>query len=290
MNIQVWTDTDLHGAGAALVLKWLYKDADTFSINDVSESTITGRFKGALHTLDHYDRIYILDLDLTPQQIKLIDRDNVVVIDSHKNHSQYTDLYEKAKPIIDKGEYSCIKLIYKKFKKHLSHLTDKQLKLISCIEQYDWYNSDNKESLKLNAIYYNLNSPKTENFINAFEGGLREYTVQEKNAIKLYFKKFKDQLSGETFKGKVKEYNVVATFANYAINELAHCLLNKHNCDISIIVNTQNKTVSFRRSKNCNADVSILAQKLCNGGGHAAAAGGKLTEQFASLTKQFTAC
>ena len=72
MNIQVWTDTDLHGAGSALVLKWLYKDADTFSINDVSESTIAGRFKGALHTIDHYDRVYIVDLDLAPEQINNI--------------------------------------------------------------------------------------------------------------------------------------------------------------------------------------------------------------------------
>ena len=67
-------------------------------------------------------------------------------------------------------------------------------------------------------------------------------------------------------------------------------LINKHKADISVIVNTQSKTVSFRRSKSCDADVSILAQKLCNGGGHAAAAGGKLTEQFATLTKQFTPC
>ena len=290
MNIQVWTDTDLHGAGSALVLKWLYKEAETFSINDVSEYTFTGKFKGASQTLDHYDRVYIVDLDLTPEQIKLADRDNVVVIDSHKDHAEHKHLYQKAKTIIDADEYSCIKLVYKKFKSHLAHLTEEQIHLIECISLYDWYNSENKESFKLNAIYYNLNSPKTENFINAFELGLREYTVHEKNAIKLYFKKFKDQLTGETFKGKIKDYNVVATFANYAISELAHYLLNKYNADISIIVNTQSKTVSFRRSKLCQADVSVLAKRLCNGGGHASAAGGRLTEQFATLTKEFTPC
>ena len=290
MNIQIWTDTDLHGAGSALVLKWLYKDADTFSINDVTESTLSGRFKGALHTLDHYDRVYIVDLDLTPEQIELVDRNNVVVIDSHKNHAAHKHLYQKAKTIIDADEYSSIKIIHQKFKSHLSHLTPNQIKLIECVESYDWYNPESKDSLKLNAIYYNLNSPKTENFITAFESGLREFTVHEKNAIKLYFKKFKDQLTSDTFTGKIKNYNVIATFANYAINELGHYLIKKHNADISVIVNTQTKTVSFRRSKSCDADVSILAQKLCNGGGHAAAAGGKLTEQFATLTKQFTPC
>jgi oligoribonuclease NrnB/cAMP/cGMP phosphodiesterase (DHH superfamily) len=290
VNIQVWTDTDLHGAGSALLLKWLYKDADNFSIQDVSESTLTGRFKGALHTLGHYDRVYIADLDLTSEQVHLVDKENVVVIDTHRNHAANKHLYKKAKVIIDSDIYSSVSLIYDKFKSHLSDLTTDQINLIKCIESYDWYNAENKDSLKLNAIYYNLNSPKTENFINAFESGLREFTVHEKNAIKLYFKKFKDQLTNDTFKGEIKNYNVIATFANYAINELAHYLIKKHKADISVIVNTQTKTVSFRRSKLCDVDVSILAQKLCDGGGHASAAGGKLTNRFATLTKEFTPC
>lgn len=290
MNIQVWTDTDLHGAGSALVLKWLYKDAKAFNIQDVSESTLSGRFKGALHTLDHYDRVFVVDLDLTPEQIHLVDRDNVVVIDTHKNHAQNKHLYKKAKTILDYAHYSSINLIHDKFRDHLLHLTDEQLLLIKYIGTYDWYNLEHKESLKLNAIYYNLNSPKTENFISAFNTGFREFTAFEKNAIKLYFKKFKEQLTGEVFCGKIKDYNVVATFANYAISELAHYLIKKHNADISVIVNTQTNTVSFRKSKLCQVDVSVLAQKLCDGGGHPAAAGGKLTERFANLTKQFNPC
>ena len=290
MNIQVWTDTDLHGAGATLVLKWLYKDAKTFSINDVTEYTFTGKFKGALQTLDHYDRVYIVDLDLTSEQIKLADRDNVVIVDIHKNHINNKSLYKKAKVILE-DHPSTPDLIYDKFSNHLQHLTDKQLLMIEYIGTYDWYNTKYKESLKLNAIYYNLNSPKTENFISAFSDGFRDFTIHEKNAIKLYFKKFKDQIdTGQVFTGMIKDYSIVATFANYAINELAHFLIKKYNTDISIIVNTQAKTVSFRRSKEADVDVSILATKLCEGGGHAAAAGGKITEQFANLTKTFVPC
>jgi len=290
VNIQVWTDTDLHGAGATLVLKWLYKDAKTFSINDVTEYTFTGKFKGALQTLDHYDRVYIVDLDLTSEQIKLADRDNVVIVDIHKNHINNKSLYKKAKVILE-DHPSTPDLIYDKFSNHLQHLTDKQLLMIEYIGTYDWYNTKYKESLKLNAIYYNLNSPKTENFISAFSDGFRDFTIHEKNAIKLYFKKFKDQIdTGQVFTGMIKDYSIVATFANYAINELAHFLIKKYNTDISIIVNTQAKTVSFRRSKEADVDVSILATKLCEGGGHAAAAGGKITEQFANLTKTFVPC
>jgi oligoribonuclease NrnB/cAMP/cGMP phosphodiesterase (DHH superfamily) len=289
VNIQVWTDTDLHGAGGALVLKWLYKNSKTFNINDVTESTFTGRFKGALSTLDHYDRIFIIDLDLNKEQIELVDKGNVVVIDSHKNHSSYKHLYKNAKVIIDESYFSVVNLIKDKFKSHLD-LNSNQIKLIDLINGYDWYKSNN-DSLKLNAVYYNLNSPKTENFISSFYNGFSSYTIEQKNSIKLFFKKFKEQInSNGIFKGNIKEYNVVASFGNYAVGELAHFLLSKYNADISIIVNTKAKTVSFRRSKDCDADVSLIAKKLCDGGGHPASAGGKLTNQFASLTKQFTPC
>ena len=289
MNIQVWTDTDLHGAGGALLLRWLYKNSETFNINDVTESTFTGRFKGALDTLDHYDRIFIVDLDLSKEQIKLADRDNVVIIDGHKNHSKFKHLYSKSKVIIDESYFSVVNLIKDKFKSHLS-LTKEQSELIDLINGYDWYKSNN-DSLKLNAVYYNLNTPKTENFISNFYNGFNSYTIEQKNSIKLFFRKFKEQISSNgIFKGKIKGYNVIASFGDYAVGELAHFLLSKYNADISIIVNTKTKTVSFRRSKDCDADVSLLAKKLCDGGGHPGSAGGKLTDKFASLTKQFIPC
>ena len=289
MNIQVWTDTDLHGAGGALLLKWLYKNSETFNINDVTESTFTGRFRGALDTLDHYDRIFIVDLDLNEEQVKLVDRDNVVVIDGHKNHSKFKHLYSRSKVIIDESYFSVVNLIKDKFKSHLS-LTKEQLDLIDLINGYDWYKSNN-DSLKLNAVYYNLNTPKTENFISNFYNGFDSYTIEQKNSIKLFFRKFKEQISSNSiFKGKIKDYNVIASFGDYAVGELAHFLLSKYNADISVIVNTKAKTVSFRRSKDCDADVSLLAKKLCDGGGHPGSAGGKLTDKFASLTKQFVPC
>jgi len=289
VNIQVWTDTDLHGAGGALLLKWLYKNSETFNINDVTESTFTGRFKGALDTLDHYDRIFIVDLDLNEEQINLADRDNVVVIDGHKNHSKLKNLYSKSKVIIDESYFSVVNLIKDKFKNHLI-LSKEQLELIDLINGYDWYKSNN-DSLKLNAVYYNLNTPKTENFISNFYNGFNSYTIEQKNSIKLFFRKFKEQISSNSiFKGKIKDYNVIASFGDYAVGELAHFLLSKYNADISVIVNTKAKTVSFRRSKDCDADVSLLAKKLCDGGGHPGSAGGKLTDKFASLTKQFTPC
>ena len=130
-------------------------------------------------------------------------------------------------------EYSsCTGLIYEKFKTALT-LTKEQKQLVTNINDYDCYNIKNVDALKLNAIHRNLNNPKADKFIDSFLSGFREYTVLEKNSIKLYFKKFKEQLqTAQIFKGKIKDYNVVATFADYAINEIAHFLINKHDAQI----------------------------------------------------------
>jgi len=290
VNILVWTDNDLDGAGAALVIKWLYSEkAKVFRINETTESTISGKFKGTLGTLDHYDKIFILDLDLKPDVIKVIDKPNVVVIDHHIQHVSNKNLYKNAKVVVEEFT-SCTGLIYEKFKTVLN-LTDDQKQLINNINDYDCYNIQNVDALKLNAIHRNLNNPKAEKFIDSFFSGSREYTILEKNSIKLYFKKFKEQIqNAQVFKGKIKTYDVIATFGDYAINEVAHFLINKHNVHIGIIVNTKAKTVSFRRRKGCDVDVSILAKNLCSGGGYAAAGGGALTEQFANLTKTFVPC
>ena len=49
MNIQVWTDTDLHGAGATLLLKWLYSDSKTFNIDPTKiKESITKKTKAII--------------------------------------------------------------------------------------------------------------------------------------------------------------------------------------------------------------------------------------------------
>ena len=290
MNILVWTDRDLDGAGSALAIKWLYgSKADTFIIHEVTVPTISGKFKGVLGTLDHYDKIYILDLDLTssPEASKVVDRDNVVIIDHHNTHVENKHRYKKAKVVIESYS-SCTKLICDKFKAALS-LTDSQKQLVDYIDGFDCFDTKKVHGFKLNAIYRGLNNPKAEKFINSFYSGFREYSVHEKNCIKLYFKKLKEQIqNAQIYKGNIKDYSIVATFADYAINEVAHFIIQKHNADIGIIVNTTAKTVSFRRAKGGTVDVSILAKNLCNGSGSTRAAGGPLTDEFISLTKTFT--
>ena len=290
MNILIWTDNDLDGATSALLIKNLYgKKATKLTINEVTELTLAGKFKAAKDTFGHYDVIYILDLDLKEEDIQLVDIDPVVVIDHHKQHMERAHLYRNAKVIIE-DETSCVRLIKRRFAKHLK-LTSKHEDLLVLVDDYDCYNLQFKDSLKLNAVFWTLNAPKVENFIKAFEEGYREFTIHEKNAIKLYLKKFKVQIeSAEVYSGEVKSNKVIAIFADYAVNEVAHYFIKKHKADIGIVINLNSHTVSFRRSKKSKADVSVLAKTICEGGGSAGAAGGRLTDRFADLTKNFKPC
>ena len=56
---------------------------------------------------------------------------------------------------------------------------------------------------------------------------------------------------------------------------------------MGIVVNLKTQSVSFRRAKNSAINVAKLAAKVADGGGHEAAAGGKLSDNFLNFTKIF---
>ncbi len=287
MHIIIFTDTDLDGAGSALLLNRLYKGHDVITV-ETTEATILNEFKSRWNTLDHFDKIFVCDLCLNAEQAEAINRDNVVVIDHHELHVPHAVKYTKAKSIVT--EYtSCTKLIADKFKTKLN--LDKQLEsLVTLIDQYDCWSFDfpnELEPARLNAIYYTYNKPKWEKFVNAFGDGLREYNLHEKNSIKLFFKKFAEQLTNPKFVGTVKNYKVISTFVTSHVNEVGHYLVNKYDADIAIMVNLDKHFVSFRKDTKCKADLSVLATTLCEGGGSHKLAGGKLTEKFMNFSKPF---
>lgn len=289
MNILIFTDYDLDGAGSALFIKWLYgKKITDLVIVEATETSLITELKAREHTLNHFDKVFVLDLDLNDEAIKLVDHNNFVIVDHHIQHTTKTALYHKAKVIVQQFD-SCIGLLYKKFQSVMK-LTEAQQLLITYINDYDSYKLEHKDSLKLNAIYTTYNNPKTIKFIEAFEEGFRPYTVMEKNSIKLFISRFKEQIENQVFKGYIKDYTAVSIIADFAISEVAHYIISKHNADIGFVVNLNTKTVSFRRCKTCDVDVSILAKNLCGGSGSPAAAGGGLTSQFANLTKNFKPC
>lgn len=287
MHVLIFTDNDLDGAGSALLLNRLFTGHDVITV-ETTEFSILNEFKNRWNTLDHFDKIFVCDLSLDGEQAEAINRDNVVVVDHHSNHVVHKEKYTKAKTILE--DYSsCTKLIADKFGAKLN-LNDDLHALIDLIDRYDSWNFDFPKELepaRLNAIHYTYNKPKWEKFNESFKDGLHEYTPHEKGAIKLFFKNFVENLENPRFTGKVKDYSIMSTFVQSNINEVAAYLLNKYEVDIVILVNLDRKVVSFRKAKGCKADLSVLAENLCEGGGSHNLAGGKLTEKFMNFTKSF---
>lgn len=289
MKVFVWTDRDLDGAGCVLALKWLLKDKCTkFDFKSIEDRNFTGTFKGWLPAEDEYDKIFITDVQVPDELVSIVDTQKYVIIDHHKSHIDVKDRYKRAKVILKEYE-SATKLILDTFP-NSKDIPDEVLKLADIINDYDSYQLKLPETLQLNAIFGTYTNPRVKSFVENFGNGIRPFTTYEQNAVKLYLNKLKEQLEADCFEGEIKGYKVVSCFANYAVNEVAHFMLKKHKADIAIIVNLQTKSINFRRSRTCTAKLNILAESLCDGGGHEYAAGGKVTDKFLTFTKLLKPC
>ena len=287
MNVLIFTNTSLDGAASTLFMKWLYsKKIKEFIVVEATETTIVNDIKSRELTVDHYDRVFVLGLCLSESQIKEVDKYKLVVFDHHLSHASVLNNYHDSTAVVKK-DTSCISLIHNKFKSAIN-LTEAQERLIMYVNDYESFNLKHSDSFKLSAIFFTYNRPKVVKFIESFEQGWREYNIQEKNAIKIYIKKFKEQLENKPNFGTIKNYKTVAIFANALVSNIAHYIISKYSSEIGIVVNLDTNSVSFRRCTHCDVDVSILSKTFCNGSGSICAAGGDLTPQFAELLKDFS--
>lgn len=294
MKICIWTDNDLDGAGSALILKKIYNETHKdciIEIKEVNDNEFISAFSNWSSTIGEYYKIYITDHHIPDEILHLVDQPNVVIIDHHKSHYDIKDRYKQAKIIIE-VDTSTVSILTKVFKLDTkSFATPEFLDLIAAIDDYDCYKLNHEHSLSLNAIFGSYRKPRSESLIANFANGLRPFTILEKNTVKLYFNKLKDQIqTTEYFKGTIKNYSVIGCFATHAINEVAHFTLKKYKTDIVIVINPNTKNVSFRRSRDSDVKLNIIAEKLCDGGGHEAAAGGKITDTFLKFTNTLTSC
>ena len=286
MKILVITDSDLDGAGSALFIKWAFPKANV----DIVEITSDKYFEPTIRQqkIDKYDKIFVTDLTIPDSLIDLVDKSNFIIVDHHLSHVEVRDRYKDAKVLIQE-ETSTVKLLQCCFSK--VKLTQAQQDLLTYIDDYDQYALKYKDGLKLCAIFYSFNRPKVEKFVEAFKDGFRDYTAQEKNMIFLHYKKFQEQKDSiQFYKGVIDDKVWVSFMCEYTPNELAHYALKKYNADICLIIYPKWDAVSFRKRKDCDTPLNRLAEVLCDGGGHAYAAGGKLNEKIMQLTQRLELC
>jgi hypothetical protein len=233
------------------------------------------------HNLENYDKVFVVGMVLDQSMVNKIDDHKLVFI---------SDRGEKLKTfdstIISEVYTSCSKLIYKTFKKKFE-IPDNIKRLVLYADDYNDYKLKHIESEYLNAVYRKTTYNRFKWFVKRFWNGYDGLTDAEMKKAEEFFAEIDAEIDGlEIYRGQYKEWDVVATFSKYSVNEVAKKLMDKFTPHVVIVVNTDTQFVSFRKPEGSPADIAFMAEKLCEGGGGEFASGGKITQKFLDFTTQ----
>lgn len=281
-KIQVVTHLDLDGVVSYLVLCWLYgKKLDVLGTTPMKLEQDYDKLAAS----KTWDKIYFLDLDVSKIGEK-IDKSNTVILDHHK-----TNLYPFQNAVTRiYNETSCAKLIYDTFFKATGkNITAAQKTLIALADDWDSATKATPLSESLNIVYHSM-TDKFNSFIEDYYNGFYPFDKFKTNTITLYKKHRTEYINSlNPFFGKVdfegqKNVKVGAVFCDKYVQECCDWLL--LDCEVAIAVLLNQKRIAVRRNwNNTTIDVSKFVQRIASGGGHEAAAGGNLTEEFMEFTK-----
>tara|TARA_Y100000310_G_scaffold77346_1_gene73974 strand:+ start:1473 stop:2384 length:912 start_codon:yes stop_codon:yes gene_type:complete len=290
----IFTDMDLDGAMSYLLFLWFnnnkYIPHISCRVTDFNKTFST--WTTVANNPKRYDLIYILDLDISQDSAKLADKDNVIIIDHHSTHVTNQSKYKIAKTFITE-ESSCAKHIYSLLHKQSNiKLTDAQKYLLLLVDDYDSYRLQLKESHSLNLLFWNYQGDRVAKFIRDFKNGFTGFSDKQQTAIEFHNRSITQTLAElNVFEATIpisgKRYKFTSTFASKHINDVAHYIIHQHNADVGVVINLESKKVSFRKNKDVDVDVSKVASKLTDGGGHKYAAGGVITAEFLLFSKLF---
>jgi oligoribonuclease NrnB/cAMP/cGMP phosphodiesterase (DHH superfamily) len=279
------THTDLDGVVSYLVLCWLYgKKLDVIGTTPMK---LEQDYNKLISSGKQWDKLYFLDLDVSKIG-EQIDNKTTVVLDHHK-----TNLYQFKNAIVRiYNETSCAKLIYDTFFKATNKsLTSSQKTLIALADDWDSNTKATPLSESLNIVYHSM-SDKFNSFVEDYWDGFKPFDKFKENTILLYKKHRKEYLDTlSPFFGNVefegqKDIKVGAVFCNKFVQECCDWLFQKFNVDVAIAVLVDQKRIAVRRNAdNTTVDVSKFVQRIASGGGHEAAAGGNITDEFVEFTK-----
>lgn len=289
----VFTDCDLDGVVSYLTFAWFHPD-DEISCTTTTVTNFRSEYIKFLSKWDpsHFDKIFILDLDVGEHK-DLIDTPNHFIIDHHKTHVD-SGPYQHATAVVKEYTSAC-KLAYRLFDKITNiELSDNRKKLILLGDDYDSYTLQLPDSKNLNVLYWNTQN-RFNVFIEDFYNGFRGFNIKQQNLIKQHLIKIEQikrdlEIYHITKDVQGRNCKILSAFAHEAINDIADYLLDEKGADIAIVVNMNTNRVSFRRNVKIE-DISLIefGQEVCgDGGGHAYAAGGSISEKFINFSKTLT--
>ena len=286
MSLFSWVDADLDGAGANLALSWVF--GKQIPVRATTPKKFRSDFSGWYIQNQHkYSTIFICDIDVS-NHLDIVDKKNIVIIDHHESHLLNKSKYQFAKALV-KPHTSCTKLKIDTYKEKTKLMKEQQL-LVNLIDDYDSYTLKYPFTLDLNKLFWGFTGDRIQKMYDSFYNGFKGFNAQQKSIINIYNRRLQQTIAElDIHIGEInitgQKRKIVSTIADFAINDVAKTIIDMYDADIGIVVNTNSGSVSFRRSDKCTLSMSELAKKIANGGGHASAAGGTITDIFLNFTK-----
>jgi hypothetical protein len=285
----VFTHNDLDGAISLLVLMWARPDS-SFEYTPLNNLDISTKLKPQINNTHNSPSTFVLDLALRDEFLPDLNQENITIIDHHKSSEQYLQKFDKAKVLYQ--EFSSNALWMRKiFKPSSPELSQEQKLLIALADDFDSYKLQLPDSYDLNIIFWSEYRNKFSNFIKDYYKGFKGFTESQRRAIN-YIKK---QAAAEAesvpiYYGNLniggKQKTVFAAMVPKIVPQVMDLLITKYKPDIFFFINTKNEKVSIRQTPSSDPiDLDQFASKICDGGGHTYAAGGKITPLFMELTK-----
>lgn len=290
-NIFIFTDRDLDGAGCVLAVKWAQPTANIkfTSANELNFKETFIKWWTIADNRHNTDQIFICDINVAADYADILDDPKVCIVDHHSDKSAVKHLYKRAILVCDKAAKSSARLMVNLLSPSLA---PPKIELLDLIDDYDSNTLKYLNSIDLNTIFFAMQGDRVAAFVKQYINGFTPWTLEQQNILK--FHNLKLQQVEENLKIYTVEVTldgtprkIFSTFADYSVNDIARYIIDKYNADITLVINLKNKTVSFRKNKTCNYDISKLAKQLVDGGGHENAAGGVLSDKLLTFSKLF---
>lgn len=286
----VFTHNDLDGAVSLLVLMWARPDC-IFEYTAVNNLEIETKIKERIVNSHNNPKTFILDLALREDFLPQLNQSHITIIDHHKTSGPLVSRFDQAN-VLYKEFSSNAKLMRTLFKDNSPELSQEQKMLIALADDFDSYKLQIPESYDLNILFWSEYRNKFSNFIKDYYQGFKKFTPQQIKTIE-YIKKeaSKEAESIPLFYGDLeingRSKKVFAALVSKTVPQVMDLLMAKYKPDIFFFINTKSEKVSIRQTPSeHNVDLGSFASKICEGGGHANAAGGKITPLFMQMTKK----
>lgn len=302
--IKLFSHNDLDGFGAPLLLKAvqdvMFPDTD-FEMTNCGAGRIDEELSHWMQSAEvgRFTDVYIMDMtpdsDYSFKQLNDKFANHWLVFDHHESEAELRQKYtaNSIKPADDSINPSATSLVWDwlKTQPHFAEIGEQRqnelgylVELIRAYDTWDWQNDpamDEKERTdadNFDQLFWFYPLQDSEEFVqNVFATGWEEYQAANRLLIRTLNERRAKYLKShlkDTLITELDGHQFGIVYASDYKSEIAHELLEQNpTVDAALVISP----VSISLRSNGKLDVAKFAEKYFNGGGHADAAGGRLT-------------